>query len=86
MSLEASILAQDLASQSGFYTTAKDHIVRLRDTFHKGKQPGETTYIQSLDEMLTLRMGYLYCFTGWPGSGKTEFITQLSVLQAAFKK
>jgi twinkle protein len=31
-------------------------------------------------------MGFLYCFTGWPGSGKSEFLTQLSVLQAHFKK
>lgn len=83
---EASILAHDLASESNFFTTAKDHKERLRETFTKGKRPGETSYMQSLDEMFTLRMGFLYCFTGWPGSGKSEFITQLSVLQANFKK
>jgi twinkle protein len=86
MSEEASILAQDLAEGTKFYTTAKDHETRLKETFYKGKQPGETTYIQTLDEILTLRMGFIYCFTGWPGSGKSEFITQLSVLQANFKK
>lgn len=83
---EAQILAHDLAVESRFYTTAGDHKERLRETFVKGKQPGETTYIESLDEMLTLRMGFLYCFTGWPGSGKSEFLTQLSVLQSVFKK
>lgn len=86
MNLEASIHAQDLIAGHQFYTTAKDHAVRLKDTFLKGKQPGETSYLQTLDEIFTLRMGFLYCFTGWPGSGKSEFITQLSVLQSYFKK
>jgi twinkle protein len=83
---EASIIAHDLASATRFHTTAKDHVIRLKETFQRGKQPGETTYIQCLDEILTLRMGYIYCFTGWPGSGKSEFLTQLSVLQGEFKK
>lgn len=82
----AAILAQDLAQETKFYTTAKDHAQRLKETFRKGKQPGETSYIQTLDEIFTLRMGFIYCFTGWPGSGKSEFLTQLSVLQGHFKK
>lgn len=83
---EAKILAMDLVSENQFYTTAKDHQVRLLDTFHKGKQPGETSYFQTLDAHFTLRLGFLYCFTGWPGGGKSEWLTQLSVLQAYFKK
>jgi twinkle protein len=86
MSEEATILAHDLIADKSFFTTAKDHELRLKDTFRKGKQPGETTYIQCLDEILTLRMGFMYCFTGWPGSGKSEFLTQLSIMQANFKK
>jgi twinkle protein len=86
MSLEASILAQDLGSSSEFYTTANHWQIKLTNGFHNGKQPGETSYISALDEIFTLRMGFLYCFTGWPGSGKSEFITQISVLQAYFKK
>jgi len=82
---EASILAQSLAADSQFYTTAMDHKSRLIESFKAGKEPGETTYYQHLDEILTLRMGFLYCFTGWPGGGKTEVLTQLSVLQAAIK-
>jgi twinkle protein len=82
---EASILAQSLAAESQFYTTAGDHRSRLLESFRAGKQPGETTYYQHLDETLTLRMGFLYCFTGWPGGGKTEFLSQLSVLQASIK-
>jgi twinkle protein len=83
---DSQILAHDLAFGSQFYTTANDHQIRLLETFRKGKQPGETTYFQSLDQNLTLRLGYLYCFTGWPGGGKSEWLTQLSVLQAYFKK
>lgn len=83
---EANILAQDLGAKNDFYTTAKDWKIRLIDGYNKGKQPGETSYFKSLDDMFTLRMGFLYCFTGWPSSGKSEFLTQLAVLQANFKK
>lgn len=86
MSLEASILAQELVAENQFYTTAKDHVLRLKETFRKGKEPGETSYIQSLDNNFTIRLGYVYAFTGWPGSGKSEFLTQLAVLQGYFKK
>lgn len=83
---EAAILAESLAADTKFYTRAGDHRDRLLKSFKAGKEPGETTYFQHLDEILTLRMGFLYCFTGWPGGGKTEFITQLSVLQAHLKQ
>lgn len=83
---EAAILAHDLASTTKFYTTAGEHQLRMMESFRKGKQPGETTYFQSLDGILTLRPGFLYCFTGWPGGGKSEWLTQLSVIQANFKK
>jgi twinkle protein len=82
---DAKILAHDLASSNQFYTRAKDLTIKLVDGFNKGKQPGETSYFQSLDEIFTLRMGFLYCFTGWPSSGKSEFLTQLAVMQANFK-
>lgn len=83
---EAKILAHDLLTSSQFYTTANDHQIRLLESFRKGKTPGETTYYTCLDEILRLRPGFLYCFTGWPGGGKSEFLTQLSVIQANFKK
>lgn len=85
MTVETSVLAEDLIEGIRFFTTAKDHQKRLKETFKRGKVPGETTYFKSLDDILTLRMGFIYCFTGWPGSGKSEFITQLSVLQCYFK-
>jgi twinkle protein len=83
---EAKILAEDLAAGNQFYTRAKDWQLKLKQGFKKGKTPGETSYFQSLDDMFTLRLGFLYCFTGWPSSGKSEFLTQLAVLQANFKK
>lgn len=82
---DAQILAHSLAAENQFYTTANDHQLRLLESFRKGKEAGETSYFQSLDDLFTLRMGFLYCFTGWPGGGKSEFLTQLSVLQAAIK-
>lgn len=85
LSDQVNILAQDLASDNAFYSRAKDHAVRLKHSFHAGKLPGETSYFQSLDKIFTMRMGFLYCFTGWPSSGKSEFLTQLAVMQANFK-
>lgn len=82
---DAKILAHDLAASNQFFTQAKDHAIRLIDSFNKGKQAGETSYYKSLDDLFTLRMGFLYCFTGWPSSGKSEFLTQLAVMQANFR-
>lgn len=86
LQLETELLAQSLVDEHQFYTQAGDHRDQLVKSFRAGKEPGETTYYQHLDEILTLRMGFLYCFTGWPGGGKTEFLTQLSVLQSSMKK
>lgn len=83
---EAAILAHDLSASTKFYTTAEEHHLKMIESFRKGKSPGETTYYQSLDSILTIRPGFLYCFTGWPGGGKSEWLTQLSVIQAFFKK
>ena len=83
---EANILATDLASDAGFFTRAKDWIIKLKHTFLTGKVHGETSHFETLDDMFRLRKGFLYCFTGWPSAGKSEFLTQLSVMQAHFKK
>lgn len=85
MNLEATILADDLVSESQFYFKAGSLKSQLIEGFKKGKTPGETTFFKCLDDILTMRPGFLYGCTGWPGSGKSEFITQLSVLQAHFK-
>lgn len=86
MTDDVRILAQDLVEGKQFFFKASDFKLQLVDGYHKGKTPGETCYLRGLDDVFSLRPGFLYCFTGWPGSGKSEFITQLSVLQANFRK
>ena len=76
------VLAQDLASSSEFYSTALKHKERLIEGFNKGKEPGESCGIFQLDNNFTIRKGFMYCFTGWPGSGKSEFLTQIALYQA----
>lgn len=83
---EAKLIASDLVSQSQFFRKAGEFQVELMDGYNKGKQPGESCMIKCLDEIFTIRPGFLYCFTGWPGSGKSEFVTQLCVLQSYFKQ
>ena len=82
---EIKMLTNDLADTNQFYSRAKDHVIKLKASFKAGKQAGETSYFATLDKTFTLRMGFLYCFTGWPSSGKSEFLTQLAVLQGNFK-
>lgn len=82
---DASILAHDLASGSKYYYRASEFQIDLINGYNKGKQPGESCLIKCLDEIFSIRPGFLYCFTGWPGSGKSEFITQLTVLQGYFR-
>jgi twinkle protein len=79
------LLAQDLASSSQFYSTALEHKDRLIEGFNRGKEPGESSGIFQLDNHFTIRKGFMYCFTGWPGSGKSEFLTQLAIIQASKK-
>lgn len=81
---EASILADDLLDGKKFYYRASDYHLSLINSFNQGKSPGETCHIQCLNEIFTIRPGFLYAFTGWPGSGKSEFISQVAVLQAYF--
>lgn len=86
MNTAIQLLANDLVSeQPKFFTKASQHKELLINGFRKGKQPGESTHIIILDENLTIRPGFLYAFTGWPGSGKSEFLTQIVERQAVKK-
>lgn len=82
----ANTLSADLLAGNRFYYNISDYRDQLRQSFTAGKVPGETSHLKWLDEMFTMRPGFLYAFTGWPGSGKSEFITQLTALQVMFKK
>lgn len=59
-----------------------DYRDMVLDQFNKGSQVGEPTGLPFLDANLKIRPGYFYTVTGWPGSGKSEFVLQLAVLQA----
>jgi len=50
--------------------------------FDSGKPFGEPCYIDSLKDNLKIVPGYLYCFSGYPGSGKSEFVNFLCLKQA----
>lgn len=57
-------------------------------TFKEGKPRGQKTYFKAIDDlsMFTWKPGYLYCITGNPGSGKTEFLNHLTLLKAKYDK
>jgi hypothetical protein len=49
------------------------------------KRPkGATTFIPALDAHFKWMPGYTNLFTGWPGSGKSEFVRQLLLLRAIY--
>ena len=64
---------------------ALDFKDQIMETFKKGNNMGESCGIRELDGIFRIRPGYFYTFTGWPGSGKSEFVTQLLINQAALK-
>lgn len=56
------------------------------EQFRKGSQVGEPSGLSFLDPHLKIRPGYFYTVTGWPGSGKSELVMQLALLQAIISK
>lgn len=59
-----------------------DYRNQVLEQFRQGSQVGESSGLSFLDERMRIRMGYFYTVTGWPGSGKSEFVMQLALLQA----
>jgi hypothetical protein len=59
---------------------------RMQHDYHHGRVKGETTHLPALDEHFKWMAGYCNVWTGWPGDGKTEFIYQLLLLRAVFKR
>jgi len=60
----------------------KDQVIK---TFRDGNNIGEGCGINSLDTTFRIRPGFFYTFTGWPGAGKSEFVTQLMINQAVLR-
>lgn len=59
---------------------------RVLDQFRKGSMIGEGCGLSFLDANLKIRPGFFYTVTGWPGSGKSEFVMQLAILQSIISK
>lgn len=53
-------------------------------TFREGKARGEATHFPAIDfdGMFTWKRGFLYCITGSPGHGKSEFLNTLMLLKS----
>lgn len=56
------------------------------DQFRKGSMIGEKSGLDFMDASMKIRPGFFYTVTGWPGSGKSEFVMQLALLQAIISK
>jgi twinkle protein len=59
--------------------SAEDKLGALLDLWDKGMPPGHATGWPSVDELYTVVPGQLTIVTGWPGSGKSEFVDALLV-------
>lgn len=57
---------------------------KMLTTFKQGKSRGLTTHIDPVDKIFTWKPGFLYGFTGYPQSGKSEWINFLALLKAKF--
>lgn len=54
--------------------------------FERGSSVGEPSGLPFLDNNLKIRPGFFYTVTGWPSSGKSEFVLNLAILQARNKR
>jgi len=63
-----------------------DYRAEVLEQFKKGSQIGEPSGLSFLDPHLKIRPGYFYAVTGWPGSGKSELVMQLAILQALISR
>lgn len=61
---------------------AGDAAPAMKHTFKHGKKRGDTTHIKPLNLHLSWKPGFLYCITGWPQHGKTEFTQFLAVIKS----
>ena len=58
----------------------------LFNYYETGYPLGETSHIKKLDENFRWRKGFVYCFSGYPQSGKSEILNYLMVLRAKHYK
>lgn len=56
----------------------------LLDTFRHGKKRGETTHMMELDTNMKWKKTFIYTFTGYPNSGKSEVLLFQAILKAMY--
>jgi len=61
---------------------ARDVHEKVWDYHQHGDTFGEYTGVTKLNAHLRWRPGFLYTFSGWPGSGKSEFLNYMMILRA----
>ena len=76
------ILKKDYNKNACKEVFVKDIKDKLFSYFEDGYPMGETSHIKGLDENFRWRKGFLYCFSGYPQSGKSEILNYLSILRA----
>ncbi len=59
-----------------------DRREKLQEIFTNGYPQGNTSHIKKLDENFRWRKGFLYAFSGYPQSGKSEILNWFMVLVA----
>ena len=59
-----------------------DRREKLEEIFTNGYPQGNTSHIKKLDENFRWRKGFLYAFSGYPQSGKSEILNWFMVLVA----
>lgn len=60
-------------------TSPRDHEAQVDDLWERGFPSGDRTGWAPLDKHYTVQPGQLTVMTGWPGSGKSEFLDALLV-------
>lgn len=60
-------------------TSPKHHASEVEDLWERGLPPGTSTGWVRMDRHYTVAPGQLTVVTGWPGSGKSEFLDALLV-------
>ena len=76
-------LFQEYTEQVGFRVRKAEDFTEPVYHYHKyGDTFGINTGVLKLDNHLRWRPGFLYTFSGWPGSGKSEFLNHLMILRA----
>jgi len=64
--------------------TPGDYLAEVMDFYHNGFPKGDTIGFTGLDELVSFRPGELVIITGWPNSGKSNFLDQI-LIRLAFR-